>query len=473
MGEKARTPLIRVLDRPLVPIEIYCRLDEGGIGFLLESALSGGELGRYSFVGVNPFAVFQSKGRLVEIVTGGRVQRFTANPLDCLREWLGPYRADGVPHFPPFWGGAVGYFAYNLGEHLERLPSRSIDDLGLPDCYLGLYDVVVAVDHREGTTALISTGLPERGEAGRRRAEARLAEVQARLAAPARGVGITSETARVGPIVSNFTREAYCRAVARAKEYIAAGDIYQVNLSQRFSTSLALAPMHLYRRVRQANPAPFAAYLSFPEVNVISASPERFLRVVRREVETRPIKGTRPRGRNPESDRARREELLASDKDQAELVMIIDLERNDLGRVCEYGSVKVPELITLEEYATVFHLVSTVTGRLRPGLDVIDLLKASFPGGSITGAPKIRAMEIIDELEEVKRGLYTGSLGWIGWDGDADLNIVIRSFVVKDGRAYLQVGGGVVADSDPEAEYQETLHKARGLLRALGLAQKG
>lgn len=483
----AALPLIKELQMPLTPPEIYRRLDRGGVGFILESALTGGKLGRYSFVGCDPFATFRSKGRQAVIRTAPGpslssvrpAEEVTGNPFEILRELLDRYRMEGIPGLPPFWGGAAGYFAYDLGEHLEELPSRSSDDLGLPDCYLGFYDAVVAIDHLAGKTFLISTGLPERGEAGWRRAAERLRELEARLAAAPGSPGASCAGASrvsevpVGPsITSNFTREAYCRAVARAKEYIAAGDIFQVNLSQRLSTGLTLPAFDLYRRLRQVNPAPFAAYLSFPEVQVVSASPERFLKLTGGQVETRPIKGTRPRGRDPESDRALREELLASEKDRAELVMIIDLERNDLGRVCEYGSVKVPELMALEEYATVFHLVSTVTGTMRPGLDVIDLLKASFPGGSITGAPKIRAMEIIDELEGVKRGIYTGSIGWIGFDGDADQNIVIRTFVIQGHRAYFQVGGGIVADSDPEAEYRETLDKARGLVRALGLSDE-
>ncbi|MBC7106739.1 MAG: anthranilate synthase component I family protein, partial [Firmicutes bacterium] len=324
------------------------------------------------------------------------------------------------------------------------------DDLGLPDLYLAFYDVVVAVDHLKGEVYAASNGLAPGGGPDARRAARRLEALRRRFTAtapggrtapgvpdrPASGPGPACERdlARLG-IGFHFTRAAYCAAVRRAREYIAAGDIFEVNLSQRLEAPLEASPWLLYRTLRAVNPAPFAAFLNFPEAAVACASPERFLRLRGGLVETRPIKGTRPRGRTPEEDRRLRDELWNSEKDRAELTMIIDLERNDLGRVCAVGSVHVPELFCLEEYATVFHLVSTVRGRLAPGKDVVDLLRATFPGGSITGAPKIRAMEIIEELEPVRRGIYTGSIGWIGFDGDCDLNIVIRTIIVKGGRA--------------------------------------
>ncbi|MCK4262328.1 aminodeoxychorismate synthase component I, partial [bacterium] len=261
--------------------------------------------------------------------------------------------------------------------------------------------------------------------------------------------------------------EGYLNAVRRAKDYIGKGDIYQVNLSQRFSADFSTPPYELYKRLRSINPAPFASFLNFDGVAIVGASPERFLRLRGGKVETRPMKGTRPRGKSLEEDSKLREELLQSEKDKAELVMIVDLERNDLGKVCEYGSVQVTESRTLEPYATVFQTTATIEGRLREGKDSVDLLKATFPGGSITGAPKVRAMEIIDELEPTKRGIYTGSIGYLSFSGALDLNIVIRTFILKDGRAYFQVGGGIVADSCPEAEYEETLDKAKALFLAV------
>ncbi|MCD5401764.1 aminodeoxychorismate synthase component I, partial [candidate division NPL-UPA2 bacterium] len=266
---------------------------------------------------------------------------------------------------------------------------------------------------------------------------------------------------------SNFVKEDYLKAVRKAKEYIGAGDIYQVNLSQRLSADLSILPFELYKRLRQINPAPFASFLNFDGIAIVSASPERFLCLRGRQVETRPMKGTRPRGQDRREDERQKAELLNSEKDKAELVMIVDLERNDLGRVCEYGSVRLREPRTLEPYATVFQTTATVEGMLRKGKDRVDLLKATFPGGSITGAPKVRAMEIIDELEPTKRNLYTGSLGYLSFSGEMDLNIVIRTFLLKEGKAYFQVGGGIVADSDPEAEYEETLDKAKALIEAV------
>jgi para-aminobenzoate synthetase component I len=262
-------------------------------------------------------------------------------------------------------------------------------------------------------------------------------------------------------------------AVGRVREYIAAGDVFQVNPSHRFEADLKIPPYELYKRLRTVNPAPFASYLNFPGVAIVSASPERFLRVQGDLVETRPIKGTRPRDKNSAEDERLAYELVHSAKDRAENVMIVDLERNDLGRVCRYGTVKVTELAILETFPTVFHLTSTVTGKLRRGKSNIDLLKATFPGGSITGAPKVRAMEIIDELEPTKRSVYTGSIGYLGFNEDMDINIVIRTFLIKEGKAYFQVGGGIIYDSDPEAEYMETLDKARALIRALKLAPRG
>jgi para-aminobenzoate synthetase component 1 len=339
------------------------------------------------------------------------------------------------------------------------------------------------MDHIAGRAWVSAIGAPENDP----KAARRVAEERAELLADALATGGQGQApfdqAQGGPaeqgdrracedmpalqIMSNFTHGDYLQAVRRAKDYIAAGDIYQVNLSQRMSAPLATTPMSLYRRLTQENPAPFSAYLETPDAAIVCCSPERFLQVRSDEVETRPIKGTRPRGSTPEEDARLAAELLASEKDRAENVMIVDLERNDLGRVCEYGSVHVPELFALESYATVHHLVSTVRGRLRPGATALDCLRASFPGGSITGAPKVRAMEIIEELERTRRGVYTGAIGYLCFSGDMDVNIVIRTLVVRDGTAYFQVGGAIVADSDPEGEYQETLDKARALARGL------
>jgi len=316
-----------------------------------------------------------------------------------------------------------------------------------------------------------TTGFPEESEHLKRiRAKMRLKEFYSKLSAIKRS---TRSSKIIYPhqgsieLKSNFAREDYIQTVLKAKEYIAAGDIYQVNISQRFSAKISDPSFELYKRLRVLNPAPFAAYLDFGGVVVISSSPERFLRISDRSVETRPIKGTRPRGKDELEDERLKHELLKSTKDKAELIMIVDLERNDLGRVCEYGTVSVPEIITIETYATVFHLVSTITGRLKEDKDHIDCIKACFPGGSITGAPKIRSMEIIDELEPTQRKIYTGSIGYIGFNRQTDLNIVIRTMLYCDGTVHFQVGGGIVADSDPALEYEETLHKGKALIEAI------
>ncbi len=457
--------------------DIFEALDNGKTAYFLDSAMVHERLGCYSFIGVDPFLLFSSCGKNCCIETPGGETRFvTGDPFVELGQLIGQFTRNEPAPFPLARGGAVGYFSYDLGRLLERLPERTENDLGLPECRFAFYDGGVVLDHLQGRAYLVSTGLPLAGEAGRERAQERLAYWRSLLGTPAVDQSAQAERReqrRGSGLRANFTREAYCRAVESALEYIAAGDIYQVNISQRFTAQLETEPWELYRRLRYLNPAPFAAFLRFPEVTVASSSPERFLLVEGERVETRPIKGTRPRGRTPAGDAVLKEELRTSEKDRAELLMIVDLERNDLGRVCRTGSVEVPELFCLETYATVYHLVSTVTGRLPAGKNVFDLIPAAFPGGSITGAPKIRAMEIIEELEPVRRGIYTGSLGYIDFAGRADLNIVIRTFVLKDGRAFFQVGGGIVADSRPELEYQETLDKARAMLSALGVKEEG
>ncbi len=401
-------------------------------GFWLDSALVDPQWGRTSLYGEDPFLVLRSKGRTVEVTGQGGSRRIEGSPFEVLRELL---REQGLS--PE--GGAVGYFAYDLKQHVEELPQRAEDDLALPDCYLCFYDRIVRYDAR------LTAPVPSRN-GDKRASRPDFADLR-----------------------STFTPDAYRRVVERAKRYIYDGDIYQVNLSQRFAAPLRHDPFDLYLRLRQVNPAPFAAFLNFPEVQVLSASPERFLHFdpTSRRMQTRPIKGTRPRGQTAAADEALARELVNSEKDQAENVMIVDVERNDLGRVAEIGSVQVPHLAALESFATVFHLTSTVEAQLRDGCDVVDLLLATFPSGSITGAPKIRAMEIIDELEPTARSVYTGAIGYIGFDGSLDLNIAIRTMLVKGDTVYFQAGGGIVADSDPELEYQETLDKASALAQAV------
>jgi para-aminobenzoate synthetase component 1 len=443
--------------------------------FWLDSGMDPQKLGRYSFIGSDPFLVMKSKGDEVTLTRQGAEEKRRGNPFDILGELLAEYSLKGSQALVPFTGGAVGYFSYDLGRFIEKIPSAAADDLNLPECYLGFYDAVVAFDHQENRTFLISTGFPELEEGKRRhRAEVRLNELKnlVMFSPPPPDIKETS-TGKGLVLKTNFSHDGYLEAVAKAREYICAGDIFQVNLSQRLEMDISVTPYHLYRRLRKINPAPFAGYFNYDDVSIVGASPERFLKVRGDWVETRPIKGTKPRGKTLEEDNALAESLLKSVKDRAENIMIVDLERNDIGRVCRYGTVKVTELAILEIYPTVFHLTSTVVGQLREGKNLIDLLKAAFPGGSITGAPKVRAMEIIEELEPTRRGVYTGSLGYIGFNGDMDLNIVIRTIVVKDKKAYFQVGGAIVYDSAPESEYIETLDKGKALIQALNDSPNG
>ncbi|SHE52922.1 para-aminobenzoate synthetase component 1 [Desulfofundulus australicus DSM 11792] len=484
-------PLIKKLPVTADVPALFESLSSRPYSFLLDSGIIVRGLGRYSLMGADPFLVLRSKGKRLWLEYQGKRKSLAGHPLEKLKNLLNRF------HLPqgicplPLCGGAVGYFSYDLGRLLEKMPSLTVDDLQTPDLCLGFYDVVTVLDGITGEVWVVSTGFPEiEPAAALQRAKHRLAETCTLLSSCRQqqkpDIFTTSANHEqplttvnqhkshpgkqdVPPLTAHFDEASYCRTVERAREYIAAGDIFQVNLSQRFSLPRVVEPWPLYQQLRRINPAPMAAYLNFGEFQLVCSSPERFLKVTGRRVETRPIKGTRPRGNDPVSDIKFRDELWNSEKDRAELVMIVDMERNDLGRVCRTGSVRVPELYRLEEYATVFHLVSTVEGELAPDKDVVDLLAATFPGGSISGAPKIRAMEIIEELEPVRRGIYTGSIGYIGFDGNADLNIVIRTLIFKGEQIYFQVGGGITIDSDPYMEYVETLDKARALVRALGL----
>jgi len=421
----------------------------------LDSARPDERFGRYSFLTAEPFLVFSSRGDRWT-VRGHESAAGTGNPFAKLAELLARHTSVHRADTPFPLGGAFGYFGYDLKNQIERLPGRAPDDLSLPDCWFGFYDWLIVFDHM--TDRVFQVGpQPVQLNVGGASARRSVANVQAGRRAEAPPTFIES----------NFERVDFLRAVRRAKNYIAAGDIYQVNLSQRFHARANVPAADLYLVLRETNPAPFAAYLDIGEAQVLSSSPERFLRLSGRHVQTRPIKGTRPRTGDEANDQVAARELMMSAKDQAELVMITDLERNDLGRVCEFGSVHVPELVRLEEYATVFHLVSTVEGRLREGVSHVEALRACFPGGSITGAPKIRAMEIIDELEPHARGVYTGAIGYFGFNGESDFNIAIRTMIQKGNDVYFHAGAGIVADSDPGAEYEETLAKARGMIAAL------
>ncbi len=451
--------------------EILSQLAQKSYFFFLDSG-SGvykDKLGRYSFIGFDPILLIKSKGKMTQIISKEKREVKKGNPFIFLREILNATDIGPTPsHFPPFLGGGVGYLSYDLCQFVEKISLKAVDDVDIPELFLAFYDRLIIIDHLKNKNFIATAVLPEE----KRSAEKKLDQFKKVLFSTIKeNSNLLKKTVKekneIFPIWSNFTKSKYLEAVEKAKEYIAAGDIYQVNLSQRLWTTLCIPPFELYQRLRKINPAPFAAYLNFGEVVIASSSPERFLKLTDNKVQTRPIKGTRPRGKDREEDERLAKELLASEKDRAELIMIVDLERNDLGKVCRYGSVKVKKLIELETYPTVFHTVSTIEGELYPGKDRVDLLKATFPGGSITGAPKIRAMEIIDELEPTRRAVYTGALGYFGFNRTMDLSIVIRTFLIKENTVYFQVGGGIVADSDPEKEYQETLDKAKALIQSL------
>ena len=453
--------IIQKIDTMLNSFQLYTIFKDRSYSFFLDSGMDHEKLGKYSFIGFDPLLVFKSKNEQIEIIEESQTSIYYGNPLNKLKEIIDRYKMDYKSEMP-FVGGLVGYLSYDLCHHIERLPRRAIDDIDIPDCYFGVYDGIIIIDHRQNTVYIAALGI-------KTPADQRVQTIEDEIAkAEQRGVSIEVKmNPREVDFKANMTKEVYLEAIEKVRKYIRAGDIYQANFTQRFECNLEDSPYELYGKLRTINPAPFASLLDFGDVAIVSSSPERFIQIKNRIMETRPIKGTRPRGKTPEEDMQNRQDLLTSEKDQAELLMIVDLERNDLGRVSKTGTVKVTELFHLEEYATVYHLVSTIVGEMKEECDVVDCISATFPGGSITGAPKIRAMEIIDELEPTQRNIYTGSIGYIGFNGDTDLNIVIRTIVCKNGKAYFQVGGGIVWDSDAEMEYEETLHKGRALFKAL------
>jgi para-aminobenzoate synthetase component 1 len=462
-------PLISALDSATDSVQAFKRLRHLPHCLFLDSAMQHRQLGRYSFVAADPFdyLTFACDG---------------SDGLASLSTKLAAFGAKTIPQLPPFQGGAAGLFSYDLNRSLETIPAATIDEFHMPALAIGLYDVVVAFDHQMDRTWIISQGYPETDEQARRqRAADRIEEFRTALlckdeldtAAGAeetidrrdlcRQYSVTDDPL----LTSNFSKSAYLQTVQRAIDYVYAGDIFQVNLAQRLLYPAHTDSLSLYLRLRERNPAPFAGYFDLGQFQVISASPERFMACRDGWVETRPIKGTRQRVLSPEADLFSGGDLMSSEKDRAENVMIVDLLRNDLSRVCNADSVKVTRLCALEVYQFVQHLVSTVRGKIRQDKSALDLVRASFPGGSITGAPKIRAMEIISELEPTARGAYCGSLGYIGFDGVMDLSILIRTVTAGRGWWQIPVGGGIVAQSIPQHEYDETWHKAHGMLHAL------
>lgn len=452
--------IIRKYETKLSSNDIFIRLKDQKYVTFLDSAKDKKDLGRYSILVCNPRFVLKSKNSSVWIDDQTLSEK---DPFEALQNQLDKYKKDYTSNLP-FIGGFVGYLSYDLKKFVESLEITTVDDLEMPDMYFGLYDGGVVFDHLKEEVYITDAGIDLNGE----NRISTLIDLIERSVEPLNLI----EHDTLSDITSNFNEEDYKASINKVREYIRSGDIYQANMTQRFKATLRETPFELYEKLRIINPAPFASYLDFGEGHVVSSSPERFIKITDGVIETRPIKGTRPRSDIEEIDEKNKEELLSSEKDKSELLMIVDLERNDLSRVAKTGTVEVTELFKLETYATVYHLVATIKAQIDEKYSITDCLRATFPGGSITGAPKIRAMEVIDELEPTSRNLYTGSIGYIDLNQNLDLNIVIRTFICKNDIAYFQAGGGIVWDSDAKEEYQESLDKAYALKNALNYGVK-
>jgi anthranilate synthase component 1 len=460
------------------PVSAYLKIARGRHGFLLESVQGGEKWARYSFLGAEPAAVFTSRAGTVQVSEDGRPDRTwtVPDPLDALKDFLAAYRAVRVPGLPRFSGGAVGYVAYDAVRFFERLPATLPDDLGIPELYFVVPASLLVFDNvAQSIKVVVNVDLRDPATEPRRAydaAVARIDELIARLDAPLRFPEAMPGAGEGSPVRSNLSAAEYGAMVQRAKEYIRAGDVIQVVLAQRLETRLSAAPFNIYRALRAVDPSPYMFYLQLGEQILVGASPEVMVRVEDGEVTVRPIAGTSSRGTQEIEDRALEQALLADPKEVAEHIMLLDLGRNDVGRVAAIGSVEVTERMVIERYSHVMHIVSNVRGRLAPGRDCFDALRATFPAGTLSGAPKIRAMEIIEELEPVRRGVYGGAVGYFAFSGAMDTCIAIRTMLIKDGTVYLQAGAGIVADSDPEREQAECLNKARGMLQALKRAEQ-
>ncbi len=471
-------PIMRVLPADLeTPVSVYLKLRNEGPSFLLESVEKGEQLGRYSFIGINPTLTLVARGDSVSFYGAGNALLDTIHgrdPLDVLRETLKRWRPIRVEGLPRFTGGLVGYFGYDLVRFMERLPATARDDLELPDGMWMLADALVIFDHvKHQLLVLANAHLDGDPTAAYAAAVARIQHVVDRLQQPIEHT-LPPQISPAEEWQSNVTQDAFEAMVRQAKEYIAAGDIFQVVLSQRLTRRTEADPFTIYRALRMTNPSPYMFFLEFPgQLRLIGSSPEMHVRLEDGVAQLHPIAGTRRRGRTPEEDARLAEELLADPKERAEHVMLVDLGRNDLGRISKYGKVHVPTLMAIERYSHVMHIVSDVVGNVRDGVDAFDVLRATFPAGTVSGAPKVRAMEIIEELEGTRRGPYAGAVGYVGFDGTMDTCITIRTIVMKGDRCYVQAGAGIVADSDPTAEYHETLNKAKALTVAVELAEKG
>lgn len=458
------------------PVSAYMKISKDqDYTFLLES-VEQGEIGRYSFLGANPSIIFKSKGNEVSISRDGKLESFISdNPLDALRQLMAIYTPVEIEGLPSFHGGAVGYMAYDEVRFFETLPDENPDDLELPDMYWGVTDTILIFDHARNKLMIVSNAhIQGDSEAAYSEALRKIDALESILKqalvipeTPA-GPGNTDSTIR-----SNFSQDGFCEIVEKAKEYIRAGDVFQVVLSQRFERDVQTSPLNLYRALRCVNPSPYMILMEYPEFSLVGSSPEVMTQVTGNRCMVRPIAGTRPRGSNQQEDIAYEKDLMADKKELAEHIMLVDLGRNDIGRVSQIGTVEPTRLMTIERYSHVMHIVSQVEGDMLDETDAYDALEATFPMGTVSGAPKIRAMAIIDELEPVRRGPYSGGCGYISYSGDMDTCILIRTMIVKDGVAYLQAGAGIVYDSEPIREFEETQNKAKAMFQAVEFAEKG
>jgi anthranilate synthase component 1 len=460
----------------LTPVGAYLRLArDARYSFLLESVEGGERMGRHTFLGADPFEVFRANGESCVVEMEGRLHWQHGKTLDVLRQRLGRFRPVRVPGLPPLVGGAIGYFAYDMVRLVEKIPALHRNELGLDDAVLMFFQGLVAFDHVKHSVSIIRnifTEAPGSLRAKYNAAVREIRETRRRLESPLPREALRQSRHAPLRVESTFRRAEFLRAVRKAKTYIRAGDIFQVVLSQRFSTRTPAYPFSIYRELRVMNPSPYLYFLRLGELAVVGSSPEMLVKVQGRDVFYRPIAGTQPRGNDEEQDRRLEQKLLSDPKERAEHIMLVDLGRNDLGRVCEYGSVKVEGLMFVERYSHVMHLVSSLRGKLRADVDCLDALMACFPAGTLSGAPKVRAMEIIEELERTRRGIYGGAILYLDFSGNVDSCIAIRTLVAKNGMAYVQAGAGVVADSVPATEFQETVNKARALFDALEVAHK-
>lgn len=456
------------------PVSAFLKLRTTGNVVLLESSGGSPSLTEFSFLGVEPLTELVFRNHQADVRELDTFYTLSGNPFAILRSLLKKYQFVHDIKAPfPFWGGAMGFLSYDAGRYIERLPSTAQDDLMLPEAHFIIPSVLLVFDHRQKYLYVVINQVVKNSEEARLSAETRLREVLEKLEKktpplsklPAKDCSLSKKEG----FESNFSPSGFEEAVEKIKEYVRAGDVYQVNLSQRLKIPFEACPFSLYLKLREINPSPFGGFLDFGDYQLISSSPERLIVLRDGIAQTRPIAGTRRRGEGIFEDELLSSDLILNPKERAEHIMLVDLERNDLGRVCDYGAVKVSEMMTLEKYSHVIHIVSNVGGKLHKGKDQIDLIKAMFPGGTITGCPKVRCMEIIEELEPTRRGPYTGSMGYFGFNGNMDMNIIIRTFVVKEKNAYVQVGAGIVYDSQPKREYFETLSKAEALLKAVGI----